>query len=260
MNASVKSADRVLDILELFASTDRALALRDVVRILEFPKSSAHMLLGTLTTRGYLVRTSDELFRLAPAMDQGGWVGGVAGQIFRAAQLHLDYLVRDQEESVVLGAPTPGLDVRLLSHRISPQAVRYDVTNMPVIPGWCTAMGHAILSRLPEERVRAYLESTDRTGATPQTITDADAIMDRLAEHRARGHALNIDERFEGAAGAAVAICDPDGLPHAALNCVTVTPRFLRKQANLVAALKAAAAEIESEVFGKAGTQSELSA
>ena len=260
MNTQVKSADRVLDILELFASTDRALALRDVARILGFPKSSAHMLLGTLISRGYLLRTEDDLFRLVPAMDQGGWVGGIAGQIFRAAQPHLDRLVLEQEESVVLGAPTAGLDVRLLSHRISPQAVRYDVTNMPVIPGWSTAMGHAILSRLPQDRVLAYLENTEMVQSTPQTVIEVDAILERLAQHRARGHALNINERFEGASGAAVPRCDPDGVPRAALNCVTVTPRFLRKQAAIVAALKAAAAEIEAEVFGKAHNPSELSA
>lgn len=260
MNTSVKSADRVLDILELFASTDRALALRDVARILVLPKSSAHMLLGTLMVRGYLVRTSEDLFRLAPAMDQGGWVGGVAGQIFRAAQPHLDRLVLEQQESVVLGAPTPGLDVRLLSHRISPHAIRYDVTSMPVIPGWCTAMGNAILSRLPEDQVRSYLEAADRQQVTPQTVTEVDTILQRLAQQRARGHALNIDERFEGASGAAVPICDPDGQPYAALNCVTVTPRFLRKQAAIVTALKAAADEIEAEVFGDTAKPSEVSA
>lgn len=250
MNANVKSADRVLDILELFASTDRALALRDVASILELPKSSAHMLLGTLSARGYLVRTPDDLYRLALAMDEGGWVGGIAGQIFRAAQSRMDLLVREHEESVVLGAPTAGLDVRLLSHRISPLAVRYDVTNMPVIPGWCTAMGQAILSQLPEDRVRAYLKSVDRPAPTARALVGVEDIMKRLAEFRARGCALNIDERFEGASGAAVAICDPGGVPHAALNCVTVTPRFLRKQAVLTAALKSTAREIEAEVFG----------
>ena len=121
-------------------------------------------------------------------------------------------------------------------------------------------MGHAILSRLPEARVRAYLEGTERVQSTPQTIVEVEAILERLAQHRRRGHALNINERFEGASGAAVAICDSDGLPHAALNCVTVTPRFLRKQASIVAALKAAATDIEAEVFGNAHNPSELSA
>lgn len=249
MNASVKSADRVLDILELFASTDRALALRDVARILSLPKSSTHMLLGTLAGRGYLVRDSDDLFRLAPAMREGGWVGGVAGQIFRAAQPWLDGLVAEHDESVVLGGRTPGLDVRLLSHRISPLAIRYDVSSEPVIPGWCTAMGHAILSQMPDDEVRAYLEAIDRVRQTPKTLVEIEDIMARLAQHRARGYAVNADERFEGASGAAVAICDPAGKPHAAINCVTVTPRFRRKRTAIVQSLTRAARGIEAEVF-----------
>ena len=260
MNGQVKSAVRVLDILELFASTDRALALRDVVGILGLPKSSAYMLLSTLVARGYLERGEDEVYRLTPAMDHGGWVGGIAGQVFRVAQPWLDSLLAAHEESVVLGAPTPGMDIRLLSYRISPQTIRYDVKDWVVIPGYCTAQGHAVLSNLPEAQVRSYLESIERPQLTPHTVTEVGDIMDRLAQVRARGFALNIDERFEGAAGAAVAICDPEGRPHAALNIVTVTPRFRRKQAAIVAALSEAARAIEAEVFGQLHDQKGLSA
>ncbi len=260
MNGHVKSAVRVLDILELYASTDKALALRDVVGILGLPKSSAYMLLSTLVARGYLKRDGNELYRLTPAMDQGGWVGGIAGQVFRAAQPWLDRLLEAQEESVVLGAPTTGMDVRLLSYRISPQTIRYEVKDLVIIPGYCTALGHAILSHLPEDQVRGHLGSIERAQLTPHTLTDIDAIMERLAQDRAQGFALNIDERFEGAAGAAVAICDPEGRPHAALNIVTVTPRFRRKQAAIVAALSEAARAIEAEVFGQSHDLKGLSA
>ena len=252
MNANVKSADRVLDLLELFASTDRALALRDVTRILGVPKSSGFMLLGTLAARGYLVRDYEDRYRLAPAMAEGGWVGGILGQIFRAAQPWMDRLLAAHSESLVLGAPAAGFDVRLLCHRVSPLAVRYDVKQLPVIPGYCTAMGHALLSQMPVDDVRAYLEATDRTALTPYTLTDVDAILERLAQDRAQGFALNVDERFEGASGAAVPICGPDGTPYAALNMVTVTPRFRRKQAEIVSALMEAAAAIRAEVFGAA--------
>lgn len=251
MNANVKSADRVLDILELFASIDRPLALRDVTRILGLPKSSGFMLLATLTARGYLVRDDDDLYRLAPAMVEGGWVGGYLAQVFRAAQPWMDRLLAGHSESLVLGAPTAGFDVRLLSHRISPLAVRYDVKHQLVIPGYCTAMGHALLSQMPADDVRAYLEATDRAALTPYTLTDVDEIMERLGQDRAQGFALNIDERFEGAAGAAVAICGPNGTPYAVLNMVTVTPRFRRKQAVIVGALMEAAAAIRAEVFGE---------
>jgi DNA-binding IclR family transcriptional regulator len=253
MNTTVKSARRVLEILELFASTGQPLALRDVASILALPKSSTHMLLATLLGRGYLVRAAGDRFALLPAMrDAGGWVGGAAGKIFRVAHPVMDRLVEQLEETVVLGAPTNTLDIRVLSHRPSPQAIRYDVAEAPLIPGHCTAMGHAVLSCLPEAEVREYLGRCTLTALTPLTLTDPEAIMSRLREYRKQGFALNIDERFEGASGAAVAVCGLDGRPHAALNVVTVTPRFQRRQTEIVRALREAARGLEIMVFGAA--------
>lgn len=251
MNDPVKSAGRVLDILELFASSERPLALRDVASILGLPKSSTHMLLGTLEQRGYMVRVAGDGYSL-PAVpdDASGWIGGMAGRVFRAAQPVLERLLRQIRETVVLGMPTPGLDIRIVSHRVSPQAIRYDISDVPVIPGYCTAMGHMILCHLPEEEVRAYLARTKLIRLTPRTLTDPEAIMARLRQCRARGYALNIDERFEGASGTAVAICDRDGRPQAAINIITVTPRFRRLQSDFIAALTAAARELEATLSG----------
>jgi DNA-binding IclR family transcriptional regulator len=251
MNDTVKSAGRVLDILELYASSDRSLALRDVAAILGLPKSSAHMLLGTLERRGYLVRDGKDGYAIPTTPDGAeGWVGGMAGQIFRAAQPVLERLLQQIRETVVLGMPTPGLDIRIVSHRVSPQAIRYDISDVPVIPGYCTAMGHMILCHLPEDEVRAYLARTELAPLTPRTVTDPQAIMARLRQSRARGYALNLGERFEGASGAAVAICDTEGRPRAAINIVTVTPRFRRLQPEIITALTAAARELEASLFG----------
>jgi len=261
MNASVKSARRVLEMLELFASTDRALALRDVAAILELPKSSASMLIGTLEQRGYLLRDGEGRFVLFPAMrDAGGWIGGPVIQVYAAAQPVLDRLVESLEETIVLGAPTPDLEVRIISHRPSPQEIRYEVTDLyrrggrPVLPAYCTAMGHAILSHLPVEEAAAYLKRVKLPRLTPYTLTTEAAILERLELDRRRGFSLNIDERFEGASGAAVAVLDLDGRPLAAINSVTVTPRFLRRQDEIVAALTEAARAVETAVFGAVNT------
>jgi len=256
MNASVKSARRVLEILELFASTDRPLALRDVAAILTLPKSSASMLVATLVQRGYLLRDEDGRFSMFPEMRETNWIGGSAGRVYAAAQPVMDRLVDELEETVVLGAPTSDLEVRIISHRTSPQEIRYEVRDLyrrgtrPVIPAYCTAMGHAILAHMPERDVRGYLERTSLTALTPYTLTEPGAILERLALDRRRGYSLNIDERFEGASGAAVAVCDARGRPHAALNSVTVTPRFLRRQNEIVAALSEAARYLSQTVFG----------
>jgi DNA-binding IclR family transcriptional regulator len=154
------------------------------------------------------------------------------------------------QETVVLGAPTPSLDVRIIAYRLSPLAVRYDVSRDPVIPGWATAMGHAILSRLSEAEVRAYLRRTTRAPLTACTVTDEDALIERLRTDRMRGHSLNIDERIEGASGAAAPIVDPQGRPRAAINVVTLTPRFRRRRDEITGALRQAARAVETTLFG----------
>lgn len=250
MNAAVKSAVRTLRLLELFASSERPLALRDVAAALAIPKSSTHMLLGTMISEGYIEESEAGGYVLAGTLcGPQGWVGGVTGAVLRAAGPELDRLLALFRESVVFGVPTLSGDVRIATSRQSPLAVRYDVSRDPIIPGWCTAMGHAMLSHLPEAEIRAYLDRTPRAPLTGRTITDAEAILVRLRHWRACGHALNVDERIDGASGAAVAILDPAGHPRAAINVVTLTPRFLARQAAILEALKTAARAIEAAVF-----------
>lgn len=251
MNSNVKSAQRVLDILELIATSDGALSLRDVTATLAIPKSSAHMLLATLQARGYLLRSPEARFSLATDLKDGaGWLGGHARRLKAFAAPVLDRLVGDLEETTVLGVPTPGLDVRILSYRTSPLAIRYDVSTTPVLPGYCTAMGQAILANTAEDEVEAYLARTRLNQLTPSTLTTPEAVLKRLRQVRARGYALNIDERFVGASGAAFPIFAGEGRVVGALNMVTVTPRFLKKREAIIAALKGAATEIAQRAFG----------
>lgn len=249
MSEGVKSAIRTLRLLELFATADRPVTLTTAAEALGLPKSSAHMLIATLIAEGYLESAGRDGLVL-PARLAEGWIGGHVGAVVRAARPEMDRLLETFQETVVLGAPTPGLDVRIVAYRLSPLAVRYDVSRDPLIPGWATAMGHAILSRTPESEVRAYLARTSRAPLTACTVTDEEALIARLRNDRARGHSLNIDERIEGASGAAAPIVDPEGRPRAALNVVTLTPRFRRREREITNALKEAARAVETALFG----------
>src|SRR5258708_39557048 len=77
MNDSVKSAARVLDILELLVRSEEPMALKDLVSILALPKSSAHALLRTLQSRGYVERDAADRYALAESLRKSaGWIGG----------------------------------------------------------------------------------------------------------------------------------------------------------------------------------------
>jgi hypothetical protein len=77
VNDNVKSAGRVLDILELLFRSEEPMALKDLVAVLELPKSSAHALLRTLQSRGYVERDAADRYALSESLRQSaGWIGG----------------------------------------------------------------------------------------------------------------------------------------------------------------------------------------
>lgn len=251
MNDTVKSAERALDILELFALRREPLPLREVAAELGAPKSSTLMILRTLERRGYLVREGDR-YRLDPlwlgdGLGSGGWVGGHAMRLIRVAEPVMRDLVERLQETAVLGVPTPDDDVRVIANLLSPLSVRYDGSRKTVIPGYCTALGQAMLAFQPEQQVERYIERCAFEPLTDRTITDPAAFRERLAQIRLRGWAVNLEERFIGAVGIAVPILAA-GAVVGALNVGTVTARFRRRQREIVAALQDGVAAIAEQI------------
>lgn len=251
MNTQVKSAGRVLDVLEFIASQDRPIFLRDVTAALAIPKSSAHMLLSTLCSRGYLIGSAGSGFQLATELATApGWVGGHLRLITRIALPVMEGLVTELLETAALGVLTPEFDVRVVTYRNSPVEVRYDMSDTALLPGYCSAMGHLLLAYCDKADVKSYLDSTELEPLTPKTLTSTPAIQRRLRQVRNRGYSVHIDERLMGASGAAAPIIGPDGRIIAALNISTVTPRFQKKRALIIERVCAAARHVEDEAFG----------
>lgn len=250
MNDTVKSAERTLDILELFAVRQEPLRLREIAGALDIPKSSALMLLRTLERRGYLER-EDERYQLDPIWQGGGlgsgWVGGRTMRLIRLAEPIMRDLVERLQETAVLGVPTPENDVRVVANILSPLAVRYDQSRKTVIPAYCTALGQAMLAFQPEAEVERYIECCPFEPLTDRTITEPAALRERLAQIRARGWAVNLEERFIGAVGIAVPVLGA-GAVIGALNIGTVTARFRRRQRDIVAALQDGVAGIAEQI------------
>ena len=73
---TVKSAQRVLEVLEYFAATRDPATVAEVSRQLAFPQSSTSMLLSSLETLGYLTYDADDrTFRpTVRVMLLGSWI------------------------------------------------------------------------------------------------------------------------------------------------------------------------------------------
>ncbi len=253
MTDQVKSAARVLDLLEYFGSVREPKLLKDIVLALGFPKSSTLMLLRTLEKRGYVKRGLDDRYILNPTFRSSaqGWVGGHMLTLVRAVEPVMRRLVDDLLETTVLAILTPELDVRVISNVVSPLVIRYDISGTPILPSYCTALGQAMLAFCDEDDVERYIANCPFEALTENTITDADTFRERLRTIRGRGYSIHLEERFQGASGAAVPLFNGQGEIVAALNIASVTPRFRQKRKRIVEALLNAGAEIMPQMNGE---------
>jgi DNA-binding IclR family transcriptional regulator len=90
-----------------------------------------------------------------------------------------------------------------------------------------TALGKAILSELPRERVEAIIDQHGLPRATEKTTTDPDALFSELDEIRDRGYAFDDEERLHGLrCVAAPIVTDEDGV----LGSVSVAAPISRMQ------------------------------
>ena len=151
--------NHLLNLIELFADRRRPMTLTQMADALGIPKSTAHNLIETLTTRGFLYEVrarggfypSRKLLIAAERVASGDPVTAV---------LH-DFLRKLAVES----GETALLSVRDKNHVIylevaeSSQAVRYSASVGDRRPVFATSGGKAILSTYPEATLEKALAS-----------------------------------------------------------------------------------------------------
>lgn len=241
MNDSVRSASRVLDLLEYFATASESLALTAISTAFGMPKSSTLALLRTLVTHGYVVRDEHGLYALNDAFRNRGFGWGTDGltRLTAVAQPAMDALCEELGETVILGWLGEDGYVRFLAKSVAQTIVRYDVELSSVSPAYCTAIGRALLSHFPRERRDAVLGSQPRSPMTPNTIIDLAHVNARIDQAAEDGYAIVEEEYALDGVGVAMPVYCADGSALAALDVGCVASRFAAKREKIISAMKA---------------------
>lgn len=155
----VKSAERVLDLLELLSIVDGPLGVSEIARRLGHPKSSVSLLLGTLEARGYVATEPGRQFRLDPAYrsDEPGWVGGKPAQLARIAVPLMKRMVNAVGESSMLGMLTPECQVQYIAKVISANELRFDPDIRAVRPAVLTSVGLLLLAHQSRDVIEKFV-------------------------------------------------------------------------------------------------------
>lgn len=227
MDNQVKSAARILELLELLGRATRPVSLKNVTDELGYPKSSAHMLMGTLVARGYAVRDENDRFQLNPAHRNGpGWVTGPHAHLIEVATPVLGMLRDRSGETVMLGVLNRDLRLRTIATCVGKQAVRYDSPLSGSIPSYCTAMGRMMLAARPAREVDRYLAGERIIAHTPHTVIDKGMLKQMIVQAGQDGYAVSDQEMDIGGSGVAAPVTNASGKIIAALDVAAVSSRF----------------------------------
>jgi DNA-binding IclR family transcriptional regulator len=249
MNHEVKSAARVLDLLEYLAGCSEPVQLKEIVAVLGFPKSSTHALAQTLVARGYAIQDATERYVLVHGGSHGSAARAREARLVSAAHPVMEALRDRSGETVVLSVRTHRGEAKRLAKCVSRQAIRFDI-DLDAAPAqaYCSAAGRVLLAHCDAQSVEAYFARTPLIARTPKTVTDPAALRAILARVRKLGYGMSDEEYVLGSTGLAVPVRDREGQVIAALNLGAVTMRFHARRDEFIAMLKESAARISKRL------------
>lgn len=194
------AVDRALTILETLVAADAPMTLTALARAAGIPVATCASIMQTLESRGYTSRRivgRSHLWR--PTLRLSGLAAELARKLDVAAiaDPYLKRLVDATGMAAHIGA-LEGTAVVYVAKASAPGMVQFNTYPGKTVPFFQTALGRAIASQLPPERVTPLLHSA-KPGSGPagqrRTLTQMRALLDEIRE---RGYAVESEEEDAG--------------------------------------------------------------
>jgi DNA-binding IclR family transcriptional regulator len=201
--SSLKSVGSALDVLECFA-TDGELGVSDIARRLGVAKSTAHRLLQTLASRGFVEQDSHSgQYRLGMHVYELGSLALARNALRHAALPFLRQVATATGLTVNLSVPD-GPDVVFVERIENSDGVRILGHFGRRLPAHTTSSGKAIAAWNPAaDAARRRAGFPPRLNRTVRTEADWDRCLEAV---RKVGYAVSHSESFEGASSVAVPV------------------------------------------------------
>lgn len=201
----VKSAGRVLEILELFDEVQAPLQLTEIARRLKYPAASALALLKSLQAMDYVSFDPIEK-RYAPTVRVAMLGGWIQGQVFLdgAVVALMNALVEKTGETIMLGMQND-IYAQYVHTMQSAKALRYFLKPGTLRPIWRSATGLALLTAQSEDQIRKLARRINARKEASEPPVDEKALLAQVAQVRKRGYAYS-DQLTDGISAIAIVL------------------------------------------------------
>jgi len=209
-------ASAIIDVIA--AGGEEGVGLSEISRATSLNKTTAFNLLASLVTLRFLDQDQhSRRYRLGLRNLELGRIVQQRMHISHLARPILADLCKKTNETVNLGLPHL-LDLSVID---SFQGSR--ILHATSYAGWrsmyhCTALGKAFMSLWDEPMRRTVYRLRGLPRQTPDTITDINALEAQLAQFKAQGYSLDLEENEPGVNGVGTAIINGLGEVAAAIS------------------------------------------
>ena len=246
---AVKSVEHALDLLDLLARHRTAAGVTQLAEELGMNVSTAHHLLRTLRTRGFVEQDPDsKLYRLGVRSVQLGEAYLTGLDLYAIARSRLRDVARESGETVTLIAIDGSNPVTLATI-----PGRFTVRSLGATTSrhnaHATALGKILLAGLTSSELHDVVAESGLTRFTPYTIGTLRQLESDLAQVRQRGYALDLQELEEGLGCAAVGVLNYRRETVAAIGVSVPIARFDEaRRAELIKMLQETASRIAARL------------
>jgi len=245
----VQVLDRALAALASLANSSSDCSLAELCPALGLHKSTTHRLMMVLEQHRLVVKNPETgRYRLGLRLYELG-SRAVEGLDLRGrARPYLDRLQEKFGETVFFCILDEG-QVFYVDKMESQRSVRTACTVGSRAPAYCTAVGKAMMSELSEAEVSSIVKKSGMRAVTRHTITTAAKLKNELKAIRARGYAIDDEEKEEGLRCVGVVVRTHSRKLSAAMSISGPAFRMTRERIPEVGqALMQAASELSTEL------------
>jgi IclR family pca regulon transcriptional regulator len=247
----VRALARGLSILALFDIEHPQWGLNDICARTGMSKTTAYRMLRTLESREFLTHDSTtERYHLGPATIPGAYLTMSYVGFVRAAHPFLEQLGEATGEMVELtvGSAEGAVVVDEVA-TIHPFRLNRPTGRILSSMANSSFRMHVAFRSIAEQR--KILRSVQHQ-LTPNTVTDPEAIVSRMAAERSDGLAYDMEEQDLGVCAVSAPVLERDGSLKAVLTVVAPAERFgPRVRKKKIDALRGTAAEMTKYLGGR---------
>jgi DNA-binding IclR family transcriptional regulator len=239
--AGTGTLGKAIAVLDIIAASPDPLRFTDVLRLTNQPRGTLHRQISNLIEEGLLTANRDHSYTLGLRLLQFASKAWASNRFRTIAEPHLQRLHEVTGETVHLGV-LRGTEVIYLDKIESRQNIRMVSQVGNTAPAYCTGVGKAAFSVLPDDELQARVATIAFKRFTPNTLGNARSLLDEIELIRAEGNAYDREEHETGITCVAAPVHSSDFIGSVSVTgpAYRVTPELLQSWAGITRAAAAA--------------------